>query len=202
MGGKESDETKHRVCLSQGYYMGKYEVTQAQWQSVMGSNPSRFKCQQCPVEKVSWDDVQDFIRKLNRRSGLQYRLPTEAEWEYACRSGGRAQTYCGGNSIGSVAWYGDNSSGKTHPAGQKQANSLGLHDMSGNVWEWVSDWNDGDYYQQSPKNDPKGPSGGSKRVRRGGSWDFRASFARSAFRYYVSPGHRSINLGFRLARTH
>ncbi len=198
---KGGDETKHRVCLSNGYYMGKYEVTQAQWQSVMGSHPSHFKCQQCPVEQVSWEDAQDFLRKLNRQSGLQYRLPTEAEWEYACRSGGREQTYCGGNSIANLAWYNGNASSKTHPVGGKQANGLGLYDMSGNVWEWVSDGYDRDYYQNSPVNDPRGPSGGSRRVFRGGSWFISASYARSAYRYYFSPDFRDYNLGFRLART-
>ncbi len=192
----------HQVCLSKGYYMGKYDVTQAQWQSVMGNNPSNFKCQQCPVEQVSWDSVQDFIQRLNRQSRLQYRLPTEAEWEYACRSGGREQMYCGGNSIESIAWYSGNSNKKTHTVGQKQANELGLYDMSGNVWEWVSDWYSSDYYHKSPVRNPKGPYGGSTRVFRGGSWRLKANGARSAFRRHYSPDGYARVLGFRLARTY
>lgn len=196
-----SDEKPHRVCLTQGYYLGKYEVTQAQWQQVMGNNPSHFKSSNKPVEQVSWDDVQDFIRKLNRQTGLHYRLPTEAEWEYACRSGGKDQNYCGGNNAGRVAWYDDNSGSKTHTVGQKQANGLGLYDMSGNVLEWVQDWYDGDYYSNSPSNNPKGPSGGSRRVYRGGSWLSNVSGVRSALRFSLSPDSRLNFLGFRLART-
>jgi formylglycine-generating enzyme required for sulfatase activity len=191
----------HKVCLN-AYKIGKYEVTQAQWKKVMGNNPSKFKGSNKPVEQVSWDDVHDFIRQLNQQTGQSYRLPTEAEWEYACRSGGRDQTYCGGNNVGSVAWYDDNSGDKTHPVGQKQANGLGLYDMSGNVLEWVQDGYDGDYYDNSPTNNPKGPDSGSFRVGRGGSWRGDASNLRSANRGGVSPVDRGDGLGFRLARTH
>ncbi len=156
----------HRVCLT-AYEIGKYEITQDQWEKVMGTNPSRFKGSNKPVENVSWDDVQDFIRKLNQQTGQHYRLPTEAEWEYACRSGGRDQSYCGGNLALIVGWYRDNSGNTTHNVGQKQANGLGLYDMSGNVYEWVQDRYDEDYYSNSPTNNPRGPSGGSVRVRRG-----------------------------------
>jgi len=200
MGESVSYETNHRVCLS-AYAIGKYEVTQAQWQKIMGNNPSTFKGSNKPVEQVSWDDVQDFIRQLNQQTGQSYRLPTEAEWEYACRSGGRDQTYCGGNNAGRVGWYDDNSGAETHSVGQKQANGLGIYDMSGNVWEWVQDWYDGDYYDNSPTNNPKGPGGRSGRVFRGGGWGGHASSLRSADRRNVSPGYRFSVLGFRLART-
>ncbi len=208
--GRDSDEYQHRVCLSKGYYMGKYEVTQAQWQRLIGSNPSHFKCQQCPVEKVSWDDVQDFIAKLNRQSGLQYRLPTEAEWEYAARAGTTTAFSFGRNITPRQVNYEGNSPyngaakgeyrKKTVTVGSLPANAWGLHEMQGNVLEWVSDWY-GDYYQQSPTNDPTGPSGGSRRVYRGGSWSGSASGARSAYRNCFSPDVRGNNLGFRLART-
>ncbi len=201
-GGEYTDDEKpvHRVCLS-AYKIGKYEVTQSQWKKVMGNNPSHFKGNNKPVEKVSWDDVQKFIRKLNQQTGQHYRLPSEAEWEYACRSGGRDQKYCGGNNAGSVAWYDDNSGNETHDVGQKQANGLGLYDMSGNVWEWVQDRYDSGYYKNSPTTNPKGASGGAVRVFRGGSWHSDASNLRSAFRDYNSPDRRGNILGFRLART-
>ena len=198
--GDSDEKPIHRVCLS-AYDIGKYEVTQAQWQKIMGNNPSYFKGRNKPVEKVSWDDVQGFIRKLNQQTGKNFRLPTEAEWEYACRSGGRDQKYCGGNNLNSVGWYSDNSGRKTHDVGQKQANGLGLYDMSGNVWEWVEDWYGDDYYSNGPSNNPHGASGGSFRVFRGGSWYNFASFLRSANRFRSSPDNRFYYLGFRLART-
>ena len=168
--GQDDEKPVHRVCLKQGYDLGQYEVTQAQWQKVMGDNRSEFKDSNKPVENVSWDDVQTFIRKLNQQTGRTYRLPTEAEWEYACCSGSKDQEYCGSKSIDSVAWYNDNSGSTSHTVGQRQPNGLGFYDMSGNVWEWVEDWYDSDYYSSSPTNNPKGPSGGSGRVGRGGSW--------------------------------
>ena len=198
--GSGDEKPVHRVCLS-AYDIGKYEVTQAQWQKVMGSNPSHFKGSNKPVEQVSWDDVQGFIRKLNQQAERRYRLPTEAEWEYACRGGGGDQKYCGGNNANSVAWYDNNSGGTTYDVGQKQANELGLYDMSGNVWEWVQDWYSSDYYSNSPANNPGGPSsGGSYRVFRGGSWYSHASRLHSVYRSNYSPGIRSSHLGFRLAR--
>ena len=191
----------HRVCLS-AYEIGKYEVTQAQWKKVMGNNPSEFKGSNKPVENVRWDDVQQFIRKLNQQTGQHYRLPTEAEWEYACRSGGRDQKYCGSNSGGSVGWDGGNSGNKTHDVGQKQANGLGLYDMSGNVYEWVQDWYNSSYYGDSPTNNPKGPSGGPYyRVGRGGSFRLHTDYMRSAHRFKFDPDSRYGDLGFRLART-
>jgi len=202
MGSNErnNEQPIHRVCLT-AYEIGKYEITQDQWEKVMGTNPSKFKGSNKPVERVSWDDVQYFIRKLNQQTGQHYRLPTEAEWEYACRSGGREQSYCGGNNADSVGWYADNSGKTTHDVGQKQANGLGLYDMSGNVWEWVQDRYAKDYYRNSPTNNPRGPSGGSFRVLRGGSWDRYANGLRSAYRPGNSPDFRYSVLGFRLTRT-
>ncbi len=199
--GRDDDETRHRVCLTQHYELGQYEVTQGQWEKVMGSNPSHFSdCgSNCPVEQVSWNDVQEFIRKLNRKTGRRYRLPTEAEWEYACRSGGRDEKYCGGNDVNSLGWTDDNSGHKTHRVGQKRANGLGLYDMSGNVSEWVEDWYGS--YPSSSVTDPKGPSSGSGRVGRGGSWSYYARDLRSADRNFLSPDYRYVVLGFRLART-
>ncbi len=195
----DDEKPAHSVTLS-GFYMGKYEVTQAQWKAVMGSNPSRFKGDNLPVEQVSWYDCQDFIRKLNQLTGEKFRLPTEAEWEYAARGGNKSRgyKYAGGNNIDEVAWYDGNSGERTHPVGKKRPNELGLYDMSGNVWEWCSDWYDEDYYGNSPQNNPQGPASGSSRVFRGGSWDYLAILCRSAFRYYLTPGYRNDLMGFRL----
>ncbi|MBI5408249.1 MAG: formylglycine-generating enzyme family protein [Nitrospirae bacterium] len=211
----DSDEKPvHEVCVDD-FYMGKYEVTQRQWKEIMGNNPSYFKnCgDDCPVENVSWDDVQEYIKKMNQKitphspplskGGNKggYRLPTEAEWEYSARSGGKKEKYSGGDDVGSVAWYDSNSGSTTHPAGQKKPNGLGLYDMSGNVWEWVDDWYGEDYYMNSPKNNPKGPSSGSYRVLRGGSWYDDPRGMRSANRYRANPGGRDGSVGFRLLRT-
>ena len=195
----DSEKPAHSVTLS-GYYIGKYEVTQAQWKAVMEDNPSRFKGDNLPVEQVSWNDVQEFIRKLNQLTGKKYRLPTEAEWEYAARGGGnsRGYKYSGSDNIGSVAWYDGNSSSKTHPVGTKSPNELGIYDMSGNVYEWCSDWYGS--YNSSSRRNPKGPAGGSYRVIRSGCWHFNARFCRVSHRYdYYSPGDRRDYLGFRLA---
>ena len=198
-----------RVRITQGFWLGKYEVTQRQWQAVMGNNPSRFKnCGgDCPVERVSWNDVQEFINRLNGRSGgRRYRLPTEAEWEYAARAGTRTDTYAGditkprGNDpvLNRIAWYDENSGNRTHPVGRKSPNPWGLHDMLGNVLEWVGDWK-GDY-PGGLVTDPTGPRSGSYRVNRGGSWIFSARYCRSAYRFSFSPGDRFGSLGFRLLR--
>jgi len=169
------------------------------YKTIMGSNPSKFnKGARYPVEQVSWDDAQDFIKRLNSSTGLKYRLPTEAEWEYAARSGGKKERYAGSNSPGSVAWFADNSGKSTHRVGTKSPNGLGLYDMSGNVWEWCQDWYGENYYGNSPVNNPAGPMSGSSRVFRGGSCYDTARVVRSAFRCRLSSGDRYDLLGFRL----
>ena len=177
----DNEKPVHSVTLS-GYYIGKTEVTQALWKAVMGSNWSCFKGDDLPVEQVSWNDCQEFIRKLNSLTGQNFRLPTEAEWEFACRGGNnsRGYKYSGSNYIDNVAWYGDNSGDKTHPVATKLPNELGIYDMSGNVWEWCSDWYD--KYSSGAQTNPKGPYDGSCRVRRGGSWDGNARRCRSSWR--------------------
>ena len=194
----DREKPVHSVTLS-SYYIGKTEVTQALWQAVMGSNPSYFKGSALPVESVSWDDCQEFIQKLNRLTGRNFRLPTEAEWEFACRGGNnsRGYKYSGSNYIDNVAWYRDNSGGKTHPVGTKAPNELGIYDMSGNVWERCSDWY-ADYTSYS-QTDPTGPQSGSYRVRRGGCWYYGAGLCRSSLRIHSDPTDRNINLGLRLA---
>ncbi|GHU14030.1 hypothetical protein AGMMS50225_25070 [Betaproteobacteria bacterium] len=201
----EDDETpQHRVSISQAFYLGKYEVTQGEWEAVMGSNPSKFKGRSNPVEQVSWDDVQTFIQRLNAKEGTRkYRLPTEAEWEYAARAGIKS-TYSFGDDagqLGTYAWYNGNSGSQTHPVGQKKPSPWGLYDMHGNVWEWVNDWYDGSYYGRSPSTDPAGPSSGQYRVLRGGSWYGSAGSLRSGIRRGSTPDPRNDNFGFRLARS-
>ncbi len=191
------EEPAHEVTLSD-YYIGQTEVTQALWEAVMGSNPSNHKGDNLPVENVSWDDCQVFIQKLNQLTGKQFRLPTEAEWEYAARGGRKSQgyKYAGDDYIGSVAWYSGNSGYETHPVATKQANELGIYDMSGNVWEWCSDWFGG--YQSSSQSDPQGPSSGSRRVYRGGCSIF-AWGCRVSFRDCNTPDFCNTNLGLRLS---
>ena len=200
------DKPPHTVQLSD-YYIGETEVTQKQWREVMGSDPPEllFKgCDDCPVEHVSWDDIQEFLSRLNARSSLaRYRLPTEAEWEYAARGGpySKGYSYAGSNNISAVAWYRDNSGSKTHPVKGKDPNELGLYDMSGNVWEWCSDWYDSNYYKNSPASNPTGPTSGSYRVMRGGSWSNVPQVCWVANRSLSFPGNRLLSIGFRLART-
>ena len=201
--GADDEKPVHTITLN-SFYIGKYEVTQKQWREVMGSNPSYFSgCDQCPVENVSWNNIQDYIQTLNARSGKIFRLPTEAEWEYAARGGSRSRgyTYSGSNTLEDVAWYNSNSGSKTHPVGQKQPNELGLFDMAGNVWEWCGDWYDENYYKSSTSSDPKGPSLRTARSLRGGSWHDFSCDCRTAYRGRGAPGHRFDNSGFRLART-
>ncbi len=195
----ESDEKPvHSVTLS-SYYIGETEVTQALWEAVMGSNPSNFKGSSNPVEEVSWNDCQEFISRLNSLTDQRFRLPTEAEWEYAARGGNKSRgyQYSGSNTLGDVAWYDNNSGSKTHIVKNKQPNELGIYDMSGNVWEWCQDW-DGSYSSSSQTN-PTGASSGSNRVNRGGSWYNNARSCRVAFRINNTPGFRSYDLGLRLA---
>jgi formylglycine-generating enzyme required for sulfatase activity len=181
----DDEKPAHYVTVS-SFHIGKYEVTQAQWKLLMGSNPSGFQGDNRPVENVSWDDAQAFIRKLNAETGKNYRLPTEAEWEYAARGGNRSSgyKYSGSSYLADVAWFTDNSGAQTHPVGTKNANELGIHDMSGNVWEWCQDWYD---------------SSNRYRVARGGSWGSSAGSCRVAARTSASPDNRSGYLGFRLA---
>jgi formylglycine-generating enzyme required for sulfatase activity len=188
----------HWVTLS-SFSIGKYEVTQAQWKAIMGTNPSKFAgCDNCPVENVRWNDVQEFIRKLNAQTGKNFRMPTEAEWEYAAKGGkqSRGYTYSGSNDLGSVAWYYDNSQNKTHAVGGKQANELGIYDMSGNVWEWCSDWH-GNYSSYSETN-PTGASSGLNHVLRGGSWYMDANNCPTKNRFWGNIGNRYHHVGFRL----
>ena len=196
----DDEKPAHRVTLS-GYYIGQTEVTQELWHSVMGDNPSWFKGAKLPVEHVSWEDCQKFITKLNSMTGQRFRLPTEAEWEFAARGGNssRGYKYAGSNTLDNVAWYCDNSGSETHNVGTKSPNELGIYDMSGNVCEWCSDWYGENYYAQSPSSNPQGPSSGSDRVYRGGSWGCIARDCRVASRYYDTPGFRFFNLGLRLA---
>ena len=196
----ESDEKPvHSVRLND-FYIGATEVTQAQWKAVMGTEPSYFKGDNLPVENVTWNDAVAFCEKLSQMTGKTYRLPTEAEWEYAARGGQHADgtKYAGSNTIGDVAWYSGNSN-ETHPVGQKEPNGLGLYDMSGNVWEWCSDWYGIDYYSSSPSVNPQGSLSGSARVRRGGSWSNLAVICRVSIRSYASPVLRPSDLGFRVA---
>ena len=194
---KDNEKPAHRVTVSD-FYIGKYQVTQAQWEAVMGNNPSHLKGEKLPVEMVSWYDMQDFISKLNTQTGKQYRLPTEAEWEFAARGGNRSKgyRYSGSNNLDDVAWFNENSSNKSHVVGLKMPNELGIYDMSGNVWEWCSDWY-GDYNINVQIN-PIGTIFGSLRVRRGGSWYADARYARVSYRGSYWPGRNSSSsyLGF------
>ncbi len=192
----------HSVTVDD-FYIGKYEVTQKEWKEVMGNNPSKFKGENLPVERVSWNDIQEYLKKLNRKTGGNYRLPTEAEWEYAARGGVSASstTYSGSDTVGDVAWCSSNSSSKTHSVGGKKPNELGIYDMTGNVWEWCSDWYGKDYYSNSSNSNPQGPSNGSYRVRRGGSWGSDASYCRMAVRVYYYPSGSGSLIGFRVLRT-
>ena len=167
----------------------------------MGKNTSNFKGNKKPVEQVSWNDCQEFIKKLNQLTGKNFRLPTEAEWEYAARGGNKSQgyKYSGSNTIDNVAWYTSNSGSKTHDVKTKQANELGIYDMSGNVYEWCQDWYDSNYYSSSPETNPTGPTSGSSRVLRGGSWGSSAGYCRVSYRNYYYPGSRNYYGGFRLA---
>ena len=194
----DGEKPTHQVTLTNDYYIGKYEVTQALWQAVMSNNPSYFKGDNLPVEKVSWNDCQEFISKLNTITGKTFRLPTEAEWEYAARGGkkSRGYQYSGSNNLSDVAWYVDNSGSKTHAVGSKQANELGIYDMSGNVWEWCQDWYG--KYSSSSQTNPTGANSGSNRVRRGGGWGGNAWICRSSYRYSYAPGFSNDSLGLRL----
>lgn len=189
----------HRVAIS-SFRIGQTEITQRLWQAVMGNSPSSYKGDgNLPVECVSWNDCQTFISRLNSMTGRHFRLPTEAEWEYAARGGNRSRgyKYAGSNNIGSVAWYTDNSGNATHDVGTKQPNELGLYDMSGNVGEWCQDWYGS--YSSFGQTNPQGASSNSERVYRGGGWLSSAGNCRVSIRYSLTPDYRSFNLGLRLA---
>jgi formylglycine-generating enzyme required for sulfatase activity len=199
--GDSDERPVHQVTISQPFYLGKYEVTQAQWQAVMGQNPSLFQgTPNLPVEQVWWDDVQEFIRKLNAKEGhTKYRLPTEAEWEYAARASTTTAYSFGDDAtrLGEYAWYKGNAGERTHPVGKLKPNPWGLYDMHGNVWEWVQDWYQ--RYESEAVTDPRGPDLGTHRSRRGCAWNNAAEVCRSTNRY-SSPGYRDDFLGFRLLR--
>lgn len=198
----EDEETQYLVSLS-NYSMGKYEVTQAQWAKVMGYNPSLHKdCSECPVDNISWQDIQLFIQKLNKMTGRHYRLPSDAEWEFASIGGkkSREYLYSGSNDMSEVGWCRLNSGGYTHPVGQLQANELGLFDMTGNVWEWCQDWYDPQYYSPNVLyRNPSGPTNGQHKILRGASWYNYPNHRDPCFRIAENPEKREINYGFRIA---
>jgi formylglycine-generating enzyme required for sulfatase activity len=193
------EKPAHTVSITRPFEMGKYQVTQAEYEAVTTVNPSYSKGANLPVEGVSWEDAQRFCELvITKRDGYRYRLPTEAEWEYAARAGNSSCRY---GPLVEIAWSRDNSAGKTHPVGEKKPNAFGLHDTLGNVWEWVQDWYSLTYYSHSPESDPKGPDGGEFRVSRGGSWrGVVRGQARVSSRYMLKANVRSIVVGFRCVR--
>lgn len=196
--GNVDERPVHKVRISGGLEMSKYEVTQKQWQELMGNNPSAFKGADLPVQKVTWDDAQSFIKKMNHNDdSYVYRLPREAEWEYACRAGAEREFP---SDIDSLAWFYGNSGGRPQPVGTKRPNAWGLYDLPGNVWEWCQDWYSETYYGKSPLLDPKGPNSGSRRVVRRGSFLQNARECRCALRTGITHDYISGDLGFRLVR--
>lgn len=193
------EKPRHKVTLD-GYYMAETQVTQALWEAVMGSNPSHFKGANRPVEYVIWEDCQEFLEKLNALTGMQFCLPTEAQWEYAARGGKHSQgyKYAGSNDLDKVAWYDGNSNRQTHDVKQKQPNELGLYDMTGNVWEWCNDRFHENYYANSPEHNPQGPGSGFRRVLRGGGWNGYARGCRLSCRIYYFPDPGDYGNGLRL----
>jgi formylglycine-generating enzyme required for sulfatase activity len=200
---RDDEKPQHRVRITKPFYLGKYPVTQEQWEAVMGNNPSQSKGAKNPVESTSWNACQEFLGKLNARSadlGVKFQLPSEAQWEYACRAGSKTR-YCFADDeskLGDYAWFSGNSDGKPHPVGEKKPNAWGLYDMHGNVWEWCQDWHGRDYYAKSPTDDPTGPATGSRRVHRGGCWSREWWYCRSAFRDELSPVGGSYDVGLRV----
>jgi len=201
--GVDNPEVLHKVTISEPFFLGVFEVTQSQWKAVMGSNPSYFKNNSNnPVENVSWNDCQKFLTKINTMGIGKFRLPTEAEWEYACRAGSTTRFPWGNDpnysQLRQYAWYDGNSNGTSHSVGQKKPNAWGLYDMHGNVWEWCSDFY-GDY-SSGNQTDPRGATSGSYRVMRSGGWDNFAEQLRSAYRSGDKPTFADVDLGFRLVR--
>lgn len=193
-----SEKPRHTVCLD-AFWMGVHEVTQNVWRHYMGILPEQSReGAGLPVENVSWNDTQNFVTQLNHEGPAQFRLPSEAEWEFACRSAGREELFCGGHAVDLLAWHKGNSLNQVHPVGKRQANGLGLYDMSGNVWEWVADWYDAHYYSRSPDKNPKGAATGRSKVLRGGSWLSAPKFLRPSLRYDLAPDRGYHLLGVRL----
>jgi formylglycine-generating enzyme required for sulfatase activity len=202
--GIPSEVPQHRVRITKPFYLGKHEVTQAQWEAVMRDNPSKLRAPTYPVEQVSWDDIQSLLEKLNaehEKHGMKFALPSEAQWEYACRAGTTTPWQCGDSDgmLGEFAWVRANSAGKNHPVGALKSNAWGLHDMHGNVREWCADWYVASYYADSPPNDPSGPPTGRVRVLRGGDRGGHPWRCRSSYLDFRGPGQRFSFLGFRLA---
>jgi formylglycine-generating enzyme required for sulfatase activity len=200
--GEDDEHPLHKVRITRAFHMGITPVTQAQWKAVMGSNPSSFKGDDLPVECISWNDAKRFVQSLSRKEDIFYRLPTEAEWEYACKGKSLTRYYFGSDEaeLPMHAWFLDNSEMQTHPVGLKTPNSLGLYDMHGNVWEWCEDWYDEKYYKSSPTNKPRGPAMGKHRVVRGGSWSLSAPMLRSGYRIGNKPNSVSRLIGFRCVK--
>jgi formylglycine-generating enzyme required for sulfatase activity len=199
--GAKDERPRHAVTIK-SFSIGQYEVTQSQWQLIMGNNPSGFRgCGNCPVEDVTWKDIQEFIKRLNKLTGRNYRLPTEAEWEYAASGGIKSKGYkfSGSNDPSEVGWIKSNADSKTHPVGQKKPNELGIYDMCGNVWELCSDWYDKYYYKKSPASGPQNKSMGLFRVSRGGSWRSGPERCYNTARNRNIKDHHIQNGGFRLA---
>ena len=194
------ERPQHQVILTSSFYLSAYEITQAQFEAVMGENPSEFKGPDLPVDSVTWSEAVEFCRRMSERTEQTYRLPTEAEWEYACRAGTVSTFYWGHEMDGSYAWYEPNSTGRTHPVGLKKPNAWGLYDMCGNIEEWCSDWYAPDYGSDNETTDPRGPLTGQYRVRRGGCWDHSVGCLRSANRYFYYPERRFSQIGFRVVR--
>jgi len=200
----ENDDERpvHKVTIRRPFYLGKYEMTQEQWRTLMGVNPAGFPGTNHPADNVNWEDCQALVKKLNEKfagQGLKFSLPTEAQWEYACRAGTGGAYSCPGKSPGDYAWTKDNAEDRPHAVGQKKPNPWGLYDIHGNLFEWCADWYAADYYARSPADDPTGPEKGANRVLRGGSWDYRAPFSRSAYRLWSPPSYRCATYGCRVA---
>ena len=199
--GRNSDESPvHKVTISNPFYIGKYEVTQAQYVALMGNNPSKFKGKNLPVDSVTWLEAMNFCKKLSEMTGHKYRLPTEAEWEYACRANTTTTFYWGDNMDDSFAWYKENSEETTHPGGMKKPNPWGLYDICGNIEEWCCDWYSRTYESKEHVTDPQGPDSGELRVRRGGCWYHSAPCLRAGNRFFYQPDERHAQIGLRVVR--
>jgi formylglycine-generating enzyme required for sulfatase activity len=199
--GRQKDEGPvHKVTIKSPFYIGKFEVTQAQYESIMGTNPSKFKGDDLPVDSITWGEAIEFCRKMSELTGHKYRLPTEAEWEYACRASTKTTFFWGNDFDESYGWYRKNSGGTSHPVGEKSPNAWGLYDMCGNIEEWCVDWYKKSYKNKEHEIDPQGPSSGTLRVRRGGCWQHSIPCLRSGNRFYFDPDERSNQIGFRIVR--